>query len=110
MKQRVVMLAHPGWTVGSPGVERILPLPLFRSVAGVAIVLVALAGGQTLFSQPALPDIPSAIILNITSYGAVGDGVVTNTAAIQSAINAAGSIGGAVVQVPAGVFLSGRFN
>ena len=38
--------------------------------------------------SPALPAIP-ARIYNITNFGALGDGVATNTAAIQAAINAA---------------------
>src|SRR5208337_2823202 len=37
---------------------------------------------------PALPVIPDKTF-DITSYGAVGDGVATNTAAIQAAIDAA---------------------
>ncbi len=37
----------------------------------------------------------------------MGDGVVTNTVAIQTAINAANADGGGIVEVPAGVFLSG---
>jgi len=55
---------------------------------------------------PALPEIPGRIF-NITNYGANGDGVTTNTASIQAAINAASSAGGGMVVVPAGIFLSG---
>ena len=58
------------------------------------------------FAAPALPEIPGKVF-NITSYGAVGDGVATNTAAIQAAINAASGAGGGLVEVPAGIFLSG---
>jgi polygalacturonase len=53
-----------------------------------------------------LPVIP-AEIYNITDYGAIGDGMTTNTAAIQSAIDAASGKGGGRVAVPAGIFLSG---
>jgi len=55
---------------------------------------------------PALPVIPGGIY-NITNYGAIGDGVTTNTAAMQAAIDAAGAAGGGTVEVPAGIFLSG---
>ena len=44
---------------------------------------------------------------NITQYGAIGDGQATNTTAIQTAINAAEAAGGGIVEVPAGIFLSG---
>ena len=55
---------------------------------------------------PALPVIPGGIY-NLTNYGAMGDGVTTNTAAIQAAIDAASGAGGGTVEVPAGIFLSG---
>ena len=58
------------------------------------------------FAAPALPEIPGKVF-SITGYGAVGDGVATNTAAIQAAINAAAGAGGGIVEVPAGIFLSG---
>ena len=56
--------------------------------------------------NPALPVIPAGTF-NITNYAAVGDGVTTNTTAIQSAINAASAAGGGTVVIPAGIFLSG---
>lgn len=56
--------------------------------------------------NPEPPKIPDRIF-NVSDYGAVGDGVATNTAAIQSAIAAATAAGGGIVEVPAGVFLSG---
>ena len=56
--------------------------------------------------NPALPVIPAGTF-NITNYAAVGDGVTTNTTAIQSAINAASAAGGGTVTIPAGIFLSG---
>jgi polygalacturonase len=66
---------------------------------------------------PALPVINTNNIINITSapYNAIGDGVITNTSAIQAAINAAalggttnGAAGG-TVKIPAGVYLSAPF-
>ena len=56
--------------------------------------------------DPALPMIPDHIY-NIIHYGATGDGAAINTTAIQAAINAAGAAGGGIVEVPAGIFLSG---
>jgi polygalacturonase len=55
---------------------------------------------------PAMPVIPSGIY-NVTNYGATGDGVATNTSAIQAAIDAASAAGGGIIEVPAGTYLSG---
>lgn len=45
-------------------------------------------------------------IFDITEFGAVGDGITDCTAAIQSALNAAGEVNGCVT-VPPGTFLTG---
>jgi hypothetical protein len=57
-------------------------------------------------AAPALPTIPPGVF-KITNYGAVGDGVTTNTAAIQAAIDALDAAGGGTLEVPPGTFLSG---
>jgi polygalacturonase len=87
--------------------QQFLIWPRFLS-AGVFTGLMwsgALAHAQS-FVAPALPQIPAGIY-NITNYGALGDGVVTNTSAIQAAIDAAVQAGGGTVEVPAGTYLSG---
>lgn len=44
---------------------------------------------------------------NVSTYGAKGDGTTLNTAAIQSAVDAASKAGGGIVILPAGRYLSG---
>lgn len=70
------------------------------------LMLNAFATARSSPVTPALPVIPDAVI-NITNYGAIGDGLATNTTAIQAAINAATAKGGGIVEVPPGVYLSG---
>jgi polygalacturonase len=45
--------------------------------------------------------------LNVLSFGARGDGVTLNTSFIQAAIDSATAMGGGVVVIPRGKFLSG---
>lgn len=45
--------------------------------------------------------------LNIVDFGAIADGKTKNTTAIQTAIDRANKMGGAIVVVPAGNFLTG---
>src|SRR5471030_2355818 len=78
---------------------------LFILIFGGLVVFNLPAKAQS-WVAPALPVIPSGVY-NITNYGASGDGVATNTAAIQAAIDAATGAGGGIVEVPAGIFLSG---
>jgi polygalacturonase len=73
----------------------------------VGLIFLALCSAQAGSSViPTLPAIPGGIY-NITNYGAIGDRMTTNTAAIQAAIDAASGKGGGTVEVPAGIFLSG---
>ncbi len=48
-----------------------------------------------------------ATIYRISDFGAVGDGITTNTTSIQRAIDECGRKGGGTVVVPAGIFLTG---
>jgi len=73
----------------------------------IAILLSLLLPGVAVRAvNPAMPVIPTTVF-NVTNYGAVGDGMTDNTAAIQNGINAASAAGGGIVEVPAGTFLSG---
>lgn len=75
--------------------------------------LLLVAWTSELHASIPLPQINTNNVLNVTNYGAVGDGVSTNTTAIQNAINAAAAGGatnglsGGTVEIPAGVYLSG---
>ncbi len=90
-------------------------------------VVSLLLGAATFFVglTPGLADVvPWTIAINTNNiitvtnspYNAVGDGVATNTTAIQNAINAAtlggntNGLWGGVVRIPAGIFLSGPLN
>src|ERR1041384_7439880 len=82
---------------------KLIALPNF--VPACLLIAIFASNAQAAVS-PALPIIPAGFF-NITNYGAVGNSVFTNTAAIQNAINAAGAAGGGTVLIPAGTFLCG---
>jgi hypothetical protein len=81
-------------------------VPVFARVAGMGLLFILVPATCGLAQSPALPII-SANSVSVTTYGAVGDGVTTNTTEIQNAINAAVDAGGGTVEFPSGVFLSG---
>ncbi len=78
----------------------------FRCTSVALVGLLAALARYSASADPALPVIPNQTFI-ITNYGAIGDGIATNTTAIQNAINAANSAAGGTVEVPAGTFLSG---
>jgi len=84
---------------------RPFPNSLVIVLAGL-IDIGSLAANAQSAVNPALPVIPDASF-NIANYSAIGDGVTTNTTAIQAAINAANAVGGGTVEMPAGIYLSG---
>ncbi len=79
----------------------------------LSLVTILFSLAKPAAAAPALPSINTNNIVNITNFGAIGDGITTNTAAIQAAINAAAAGGttngaaGGTVEFPAGTFLSG---
>jgi polygalacturonase len=81
---------------------------LFQAIS-CGLLLAHVLGSAAVAGQwqpPALPVIPTNSF-NVKESGAVGDGIATNTSAIQAAIDAARAAGGGVVEIPEGVFLSG---
>ena len=50
---------------------------------------------------------PGAAVFDVRDFGAKGDGVAKDTAAVQGAIDAAAAAGGGEVLLPRGVYLSG---
>src|SRR5574344_126259 len=64
------------------------------------------AGEWPTVTLPTFPTITSTNTFDITSYGA-STSAADNTAAIQSALNAAKTAGGGKVVIPEGTFLTG---
>jgi polygalacturonase len=70
--------------------------------------VVFLSWVTVILAVPTLPSINTNNIVNITSFGAVSSLTLTNTTAIQNAINSAATTnGGCTVVIPAGTYLSG---
>jgi hypothetical protein len=89
-------------------------MPWFRRLAALTALAWSFFGGtNVVLAAPVLPSINTNNVFNATNapFGAIGDGVTTNTAAIQNALNAAArAAGGGTVEIPAGVFLCGPLN
>src|SRR5258708_38549886 len=72
------------------------------SVAGGAT---ALRGGAPRAAQaPATATGERPVYFDVRRYGAKGDGITTDTPAINAAIDAAANVGGGTVIFPAGVY------
>src|SRR5262245_47256377 len=69
-------------------------------VTALRIALLSVVVGVSALADPPLPSIP-ATNFDITTFGALGDGISNNASAIQKAINAAAAVGGGTVNVSA---------
>jgi len=76
-----------------------------RKGAALTAVL-RLAVGTLHAANPAMPIIPTNVF-KVTAYGARGDGVTDNTSGLQAALDAAAKADGGMVELPAGIYLSG---
>lgn len=80
-------------------------LPQAEAVDVVAANASVLALSTMLGTQAAwLADIPHKQEWNVREFGAEGDGATDDTAAIQSALDEAGSHGGGIVRIPSGTY------
>src|SRR5688572_19919964 len=75
-------------------------IPLLMHMKRTALVIVLMACMMSVYAAP-------PVVIDISRYGAVGDGKVLNTLAIQKAINDCHQQGGGKVIFPAGIWLSG---
>ncbi len=83
------------------GVDRRGFLVGVGAAVGGAGLRAQVGGGQTAAAGA------RRVTLNVKEYGAVGDGVAKDTAALQLAIDRCGVFGGGMVVVPAGTYLTG---
>ena len=81
---------------------------LAGTALAVALLLGPLEAKDFAFRKPKDAAIPQRAFL-ITDFGAVGDGIASNTAAFRAALEACGKAGGGRVIVPAGTYLTGPF-
>jgi polygalacturonase len=81
---------------------------VLKRLAGLLLGVVAgpATHAEAVWTNPDLP-VTGGRKFVVTDYGAVGDGVATNTVALQAAMDAASAAGGGVVEVPAGIYLCG---
>jgi hypothetical protein len=74
--------------------------PHWHLVLAALFTMLFALSAPAVSAAPPLPVIPAGTFA-ATSYGAVGDGVTDNTAAIQAALNAAKAAGGGTVEIAA---------
>jgi polygalacturonase len=84
-----------------------------KFLAALAVLILLVTNAPAIVPWTISINTNNVAVITNAAYGAVGDGVTTNTTAIQNAINAATSGGatnglsGGTVEIPPGIFLSG---
>jgi len=96
----ILLLTSAAALAAIPSKAPVWEAPLRASLERMATSLT-----QTLKPWP-VPD----RVFNATQYGAIGDGVTLNTAALQKAIDACAAAGGGVVLVEKGDYLTGTID
>ena len=84
-----------------------MAVPFAAASAGTGLLAARAIADDQPPANPAKDDLPGAKVYNIRDFGAKGDGVTLDTAAVQAAIDACHRDQGGVVLVPAGVFVIG---
>jgi polygalacturonase len=72
-----------------------------------SLVPLSMAGAGRPSSQPKRIPRKTQLVLNVRDFGAKGDGIAKDTAALQQAIDRCFVLGGGEVVVPAGTYLTG---
>jgi len=91
--------------------DDVRPVPQPRCVKFPSAVLALVAALPAAFPRLLRADPPEAPpgnrVFDVRDRGAVGDGRASDTAAVQSALDAVAAVGGGVVRIPAGTYLIG---
>ena len=86
---------------------------LFKRLAQLVAILLLAKSASAITPWSLTINTNNILVVTNATYGAAGDGVATNTSAIQNAINAAtlggttNGLSGGTVEIPSGIYLSG---
>src|SRR5471030_418337 len=85
----------------------LLAIPATSIAANLSVDHIDRAKDITATGNTLTPGAGGDIALNVKDFGAKGDGTIKDTVAIQEAIDRCSILGGGIVTVPAGTYLTG---